>query len=96
MIATAMTVVIKGQGANRREPYSSDKLHKSIAATCRSLRCPDGQAEQIAHAVTQSVEKWLHSKPVVTSSDIRRQAARPLAKLHQDAAYLYQHQADVL
>lgn len=90
------TSVIKQRSPRSREPFDNAKLQRSIAATCRSVRCPDGQAEQIAAQVAQGVEKWLATKPVVTSNDIRRRAAQGLVKLHEEAAYLYQHQPELL
>ncbi|MDO4781000.1 MAG: ATP cone domain-containing protein [Candidatus Saccharibacteria bacterium] len=85
-----MTLVIK-QGGRKHELFDPDKLHRSIVATCRSVRTPDGQADEIAARVTLVVMGWCQSRPQITSADIRRQASNALAHLHADAAYVYKH-----
>ena len=72
------------------------KLKQSIVATCRSLKVPDGQAEEIAALVVKGVSEWCHDKAEITSNDIRRIGATILAKYHIEAAYLYKQQLTVL
>ena len=54
------------------------------------MRTPEGQAEDIARTVTLDVMRWCEIRPEITSSDIRRQAAKALRSLHTDAAYVYE------
>ena len=88
--------VIKGQGKRPSEEFQPEKLHKSIVATCLSLRTPEGQAEEIARAVCLDVIKWCGNRPEITSADIRRAATTALSKHHSEAAYLYKQQLMVL
>lgn len=78
------------------EKFSRDKLHASIVAACLSVRTPVGQAESIAHVVTDAVITWLESKPEVTSQDIRGVAAKHLHSHHPDAAYMYEQHGRIL
>jgi transcriptional regulator NrdR family protein len=82
--------IIKRDGRRPSEEFSKEKLHDSIVAACLSVRTPVGQAEAIAHAVSESVIGWLQNKPEVTSHDLRRIAAKHLQTHHPDAAYIYQ------
>jgi transcriptional regulator NrdR family protein len=82
--------IVKRNGQRTSEGFVQEKLHASIIAACLSVRSPIGQAESIAHAVTDVVMQWLEDKPEVTSDDLRRVAARHLRAHHPDAAYLYE------
>ncbi len=82
--------IIKQNGNRPSESFSKEKLHASILAACLSVRTPVGQAESIAHAVSNSVVSWLETKPEVTSHDVRRVAAKHLRTHQPDAAYIYE------
>ena len=82
--------VVKQSKARGNEQFSKEKLHASIVAACLSVRTPVGQAEAIAHAVSDSVVAWLENKPEVTSQDLRLVTAKHLHSHHPDAAYMYQ------
>lgn len=90
------TVIIKRKGQRPTENFDRDKLHKSITAASLSARAPEGQADTIAHAVTNYVLEWLESRPEVTSQDIRLVASRHLRAHHPDAAYLYEQHRKIL
>jgi transcriptional regulator NrdR family protein len=90
------TVIIKRKGQRPTETFNRDKLHQSIVAASLSARAPDGQADTIAHAVTNYVLEWLESRPEVTSHDIRLVATRHLRAHHPDAAYLYEQHRNIL
>lgn len=82
--------IIKRSGSRPSESFQPGKLKKSLVAACLSVKTPQGQAETIAKTVVDSVESWLRSKPEVTSSDLRRIAAKHLKVHHPDAAYMYE------
>lgn len=88
--------VVKAGGKRPTEEFNPEKLHRSIVATCLSLRTPEGQAEEIARAVCQGVIRWCGDRREITSSDIRRAGANILKKYHSEAAYLYKQQLTVL
>lgn len=90
------TVIIKRKGQRPTESFDRTKLHQSIVAASLSARAPDGQADSIAHAVTNYVLEWLESRPEVTSHDIRLVATRHLRAHHPDAAYLYEQHRTIL
>lgn len=91
-----MSHVIKRLGERSAEPFQPEKLHASVRAACLSVRSPEGEAETIAQRVGDVVSTWIHSKPSVTSHDIRRVAATALESFHPEAAYLYQNHQLVL
>lgn len=83
--------IVKSGGRRPSEPFSHDKLYASVRAACLSVRSPEGEAEMTAKKVCDTVEKWLDTKPEVTSADLRRKASEALEKHHPEAAYLYKH-----
>ena len=94
MGATSMSPsidVVKSEGKRSSEPYTRSKLHTSVLAACLSVRTPEGEAEMTAKKVCDAVEKWLTTKPEITSADLRRKASETLEKLHPEAAFLYKH-----
>jgi transcriptional regulator NrdR family protein len=90
------TVIIKRKGQRPTEAFDRTKLYQSIVAASLSARAPEGQADNIAHAVTNYVLEWLESRPEVTSHDIRLVATRHLRAHHPDAAYLYEQHRTTL
>lgn len=82
-------IVKRGKRGN--EPFNHGKLHASIIASCRSVRCPEGVARHAADQVCTFLVTWAADKPVITSADVRRQAGKALEIFHPDAAYVYQH-----
>lgn len=95
-IKPSLRVDIIKRGNRPSEEFNPEKLHNSITMTCLSLRTPEGQAEEIARAVTIGVMKWCETKTKITSQDIRRQASKLLEKLHTDAAFLYKHHKTII
>lgn len=55
------------------------------------VRSHEGEAHETAERVCKKVIDWLAPKDEVTSSDIRRVAAKHLATYHPEAAYMYQN-----
>lgn len=88
--------VVKRGGKRPNEPFSRDKLHASVYASCLSVRSLDGHAHDTASHVCNLVISWADNKPEVTSTDIRRQATKALETLHPDAAYLYKHHKQII
>ena len=87
----ALIDIVKSEGKRPTESYDRDKLHASVLAACLSVRSPEGEAEMTARKVCDMVEKWLTSKPEVTSGDLRRKAGETLEVRHPEAAFLYKH-----
>ncbi len=83
--------VVKNSHYRHPEPFSREKLHKSIVAACLASGAPTGHAESLARRVVDQVEDWLESRPEVTSNDIRRVASQYLRTYHPDASFLYEH-----
>lgn len=83
--------VIKRDGSRPTEAFDPAKLHASVLAACLSVRTPDGEAQQIADRVCETVARWCDTKPELTSADLRRKAAEALETHHPEASYLYKH-----
>ena len=86
---SSVSYVVKRGGKRPTEAFDSDKLYRSIVATCLAVQAPEGQAESTAHTVCTALLRWLNDKPEVTSEDIRRKAGDVLANYHPEAANLY-------
>jgi len=84
-----MIDIVKAGGRRPSERFNRDKLHASVLAACLSVRSPEGEAEEVANNVCDTVVIWLNTKPEVTSADLRRKAAETLETHHPEAAYLY-------
>lgn len=91
-----LSVDIVKSNSRGGEKFSRDKLHASVVSACLSVRTPVGQAEAIAHAVTDAVMTWLENKPEVTSQDIRSATANHLRSHHPDAAYMYEQHRSII
>lgn len=83
-------------GRRPAEPFSPEKLHRSIYAAALSVKVPKGSAEQIADVVREQVEQWIENKEVITSQDIRRVASRYLKSYHPDIAYIYEQYRHII
>lgn len=73
------------------EPYDERKLYASVYAACLSVRTPPGEAELTAAKICQDIAPWLHTKPEITSLDIRSRAYEHFKIYNPDAAYMYLH-----
>ncbi len=91
-----VTLVVKGGKRRRSELFDADKLQKSLVAACLASGVPEGYADTTARRVADEVATWLQGKPEVTSSDLRRVAARHMKPYHPDASYLYEHHRSTL
>ena len=78
------------------ETFNRAKLHSSVRAACLSVRSHEGSADQAANNVCDAVLVWLEERPRVTSEDLRRIAGKNLQKYHPDAAYMYEHQRNIM
>jgi transcriptional regulator NrdR family protein len=88
--------IVKRSNKRPTEAFDRAKLKASVLAACLSVRTPEGQAETIAHAVTEAVIGWLIERPEVTSQDLRVVATRHLKAHHPEAAYLYEQHRIVI
>ena len=86
-----MIDVVKRAGKRPTESYERDKLEQSIRSALRSVKTPDGQTEDTAHAVCDIVDQWLASRHEITSEDLRRKASEALHPLHPEAAFIYKN-----
>ncbi len=86
--------IMKSSG--KHEAFSETKLHDSIIAACLSVRAAEGSAATAADAVVGAVTAWLAEHPEVTSSDIRRVAAKTLKDHNPEAAYFYTHHKHIV
>ncbi len=89
-----MKHIIKRGGHS--ELYDVRKLYASVFASCVSVRESVGSAELVADKVCKEVETWLKDRHEVTSSDVRRTAAKHLEAFNPDAAYIYTHHRDFI
>ena len=83
------TTIVKRH--TKTEPYDDIKLMRSIYAACLAVRTPAGEAEITAKRVAKELEAWMHTKPEITSHDIRVHTAEYLQKYNAHAAYAYKH-----
>ncbi len=77
-------------------PYHPARLRASIAAACHSIRLGEGVSEDVSRRVETDVARWLSSKSEVTSSDLRRIAAKSLVRHCPEAGYYYEHEKALL
>lgn len=82
--------IVKRHG--HREEFDEKKLYASIYTSCLVARSGTRQAEITANLVLDELSTWLRNKgTLITSNDIRRQAANILNQHNPDAAYTYLH-----
>ncbi len=78
------------------EKYLRSQLASSIHKACVDATGFVGEAELTAANVCKDVEEWLEEKYEVTSSDIKRIAAKSLRQYNPRAAYEYAPSQDNL
>lgn len=88
-----MTHIVKRKG--HTEPFDPRKVYASVYAACRNAHLSEAQAEKIAAAVQDALEKWISPKTQVGSREIFEKVTKVLKKLHQDAGFLYQSHRDI-
>ncbi|MBQ3348255.1 hypothetical protein IJG29_02630 [Candidatus Saccharibacteria bacterium] len=63
-------------------------LEKTLKYHAKSLKIPDGAAEDFIDETIKAVKKSLAKKSIITSQDLKRAAVRELKKYHKDFAYV--------
>ena len=89
-------MVVKRKGQRESEPFSEEKLKKSIVSACLAVRGHEGSAELTATSIVQAVSLWLKNKTEVTTADIKQITHDKLQVHHPDAAYYYQQHKHIL
>ena len=84
-----MNTYIVKHHTHESERFDPVRLHGSILGACMAVRTFEGEAHAAAEHVCKHVIDWLEGKTEVSSSDIRRIAARYLTVYHPEAGYMY-------
>lgn len=88
-----MKYVIAGR---KSEDYDPNRLARSVLDTCRAVRVPDGEAEDLAARAVRHVNDWLSEKTEVTTMDIRQQTAGALDGFCPSAAQYFISQGQMI
>lgn len=89
------SVIVKSSDA-REKPFARKTLYSSLMRESLSINIPLGQAEEIARLTCDHVEKWIHGRRIVTTTDIHRIATSKLNRLHTDLAYIYANNTHII
>jgi hypothetical protein len=81
-----MKYVVGGGTSNQ---YDAMRLMNSVVGSCRPVRIPEGEADDLAKHVARRIETWLTGKTEVTDRDLRAQTGAALERLCPDAAYYH-------
>lgn len=76
--------------------YSSDGIRQSILRNAKSLRLPDGWAEQVADRVTKATDEWIDDKDLVTEEDLRIFICKQLEEISPDIAFAYHNHDKII
>jgi hypothetical protein len=76
--------------------YSRDGIKQSVLRNARSIKVPQGWAEQIAERVACAIDKWIADKELVTEDDIRLEMIKELEPLNPDLAFAYQNHDKII
>ena len=76
--------------------YSSEGVRQSILRHAKSLRMPDGWAEQIAQRVAKACDAWIEDKDIVTEDDLRLFICKELEGISPDLAYSYHNHDKII
>lgn len=76
--------------------YSRDGIKQHILRNARSIKLPQGWAEQIAERVAKSIDDWIADKELVTEDDIRIEIAKELEPLSPDLAFAYRNHDKII
>ena len=82
--------IVKRRGHS--EVYDEKKVYASVYAAALNCHYSEIESEKVAKPVMQRVNKWVMSKKIITSDEIKHQI---IAYLGKDVALMYKHHLDV-
>ena len=87
------THIVKRKG--HKEKFDEKKIYGSVYAACYVAHEDEKHCEKTAGAVSGAVKKWVSTKKMVTSHDIKGVAHKELKKRSKHAAFMYDTHLDV-
>lgn len=76
--------------------YSHSGIKQSVMRQAKSLRMPEGWAEQIAERVAKATDKWIADKDIVTEKDLEVFICKELDELNPDIAFAYKNRDKII
>ena len=76
--------------------YSHSGVKQSILRQAKSVRLPEGWAEQIAERVAKATDKWIEDKDIVTEKDLEVFICKELKQLNPDIAFAYKNRDKII
>jgi 2-phosphoglycerate kinase len=76
--------------------YSSEGIRQHVLRVAKSVRVPEGWAEQIAERVVKRTDDWIKDKDMVTEGDLRKIIGKELDKIAPDIAFAYKNHDKII
>ncbi len=89
-----MAIVVKRRGKN--EAYDNRKIYGSVYAACMDCDLGEKESEKIADKTCSEVNKFLHGKKEVNSTELFGFVLQKLAREHEAVAFMYQTHRDLV
>jgi transcriptional regulator NrdR family protein len=86
--------IVKRKGHS--EEFDEKKVYGSVYAACASAHCEECECEKTADEITKKIKKFVKSKKMIKSEDIRKRIETELKKKDEELAFFYeQHLPDL-
>tara|TARA_B100000315_G_scaffold186036_2_gene175309 strand:- start:422 stop:724 length:303 start_codon:yes stop_codon:yes gene_type:complete len=86
--------IVKRKGYT--EDFDEKKVYGSVYAACASTHCEECECENTADEITKKIKKFVKSKKMINSRDIRKRIESELKKKDEELAFFYeQHLPDL-
>ncbi len=83
-----MVAIVKRRG--QKQEFDEKKVYGSVYAACMACQLHENECERISDSMVSEVKKFVKGKKEVNSTEIFGLVVQKLAKIREDAAFMYQ------
>ncbi len=88
-----MVTIVKRRG--EKQEFDEKKVYGSVYAACMACQLHEKECEKISDGVLGEVKRFLKGKKEVNSTEIFGFVIQKLAKIREDAAFMYQTHREI-
>ena len=76
--------------------FDKKTFMKDLKIDAHAVGIPDGSAKIFVEKITETVEKNLQKKEVITEADLKRLTLKEIKKYNHDFAYVYENRDKIV
>ncbi len=88
-----MVAIVKRRG--QKQEFDEKKVYGSVYAACMACQLHEKECEKISDSMVDEVKKFLKGKKEVNSTEIFGLVVQKLAKIREDAAFMYETHREI-